>query len=169
VIRLPNTSPQNRREYTHVRLLLKVNPDAWNGAGFEAKLFKTGAQVDESELGERPVLIEFAGPQGEWNRLKKRENLWILWRYDREERDWREIARAYAFGAEWASILRDPAIRAMLPVAPVEGVNPVARGREVAAGLLTTIDEAMVLELPAVKALALSTIYDGMAGRVAAA
>jgi hypothetical protein len=152
-----------------VRLLTGVNVDAWNGAGFRYKLFRSGVRVDAEELGERPVLIEYAGQQGSFKKGKHREHLWILWRFDHAEMNWKEIARALAYGPEWALILRDPAIQAMRPAVAVEGVNPMVRGREVAEGLLKGIDEAMVMELPAVRVLVLNTIYDGMAGRVAAA
>jgi hypothetical protein len=152
-----------------VRLLTGVNADAQNGADFRYRLFKSGASVKSEDLGEQPVLIEFAGSQGSWRRGKHREFLWILWRFDTAENDWREIARALAYGPEWAPILRDPAIQAMRSVAATSEPNPMVRGREVAAGLLTAIDEAMVMELPAVRMLAIHAIYDGMAGRVAAA
>jgi len=169
MIHLPNTCPANKRDYTHVRLITGVNADAWNGAGFRYRLFKPGAVVEAEDLGEQPVLIEYAGQQGTWKAGKHRESLWVLWRFDADAKDWREIARALAFGPEWAPILRDPAIQAMRPAAATEGVNPMVRGREVAASLLTVIDEAMVMELPAVRVMVLNTIYDGMAGRVAAA
>src|ERR1035437_8538796 len=41
-IRLPNTSPENRLSYTHVKLLTAVHPQAWNAAGFEGTLHAAG-------------------------------------------------------------------------------------------------------------------------------
>lgn len=166
-IRLPNTCPANKRSYTFIRLVTAVRSDAWNGAGFEGALYQPGAKVRAEDLGQQPLLLEFAGPQGEWKR-KPREHLWILWRYDAGEKDWREIARALAFGWEWAITLREPAIRALAPVAIAE-VDPAPRGREVTAALLEAIDAALVTELPAVRALVLTSIYDRMAGRIVAA
>jgi hypothetical protein len=168
IIQLPQTCPQNKHLYTHVGLLTKVTAHARDGAGFECRLYKSGARVPAKELGKRPVLIEAAGPQGQWKPGKHRENLWLLWRYDWERAEWKEIARAVGYGRDWVHVLRDAVICAMRPVAATE-VAAGVRGREVAASLLTVIDEAMVLELPAVRVLVLNTIYDGLAGRVAAA
>ena len=65
-------------------------------------------------------------------------------------------------------MLRDAVIGAMRPVGAWEKEAGL-RGREVADGLLQAIDEATVLELPAVRALVLTTLYDNMAGRIVAA
>jgi hypothetical protein len=132
---------------------------------FEGKLYAPGASVPVEKLGERGVALEFAGPQGTWKRRREREDLWILWRYDWEARDWREIARA--FGAASSLVLRPAAIRAMRPAA-AETENTVRRGNDVADSLLHEIDDALVLELPAVRAHVLSSIYNGMAGRIVA-
>jgi hypothetical protein len=163
-IRLPNTSPENRRSYTHVKLLTAVHPQAWNAAGFEGTLYAAGARIPAAELPRGAIALEYAGPQGAWKR-RPRENLWILWRYDQEAGDWREIARALSFGWEWALILRGPAIEALRPAeTPLRD-----RGREVAAELLRTIDSAVSLELPAVRKAVMSAVYDSLAGRLAAA
>jgi hypothetical protein len=151
-----------------VRLLSKVNASAWNGAGFEGRLYQPGARIAAEELGERPVVIEFAGPQGQWKR-KPRAHLWILWCYEWEANAWREISRALAFGREWAVTLREPAIRALAPVESPEDADPLVRGRQVSGGLLEAIDAALVMELPAVRREVLSSIYDGVAGRIVAA
>src|ERR1035441_6601687 len=113
-IQLPNTCPENhRRYYTHIRLVTEVSPDAWNGAGFDGRLFPPGSRVAPEDLGACPVLLEYAGPQGTWRQRRQRENLWILWRYDQDLKEWREIARALSFDWHWALILREPAIRAL--------------------------------------------------------
>ena len=164
-IRLPNTSPQNRRQFTHVRMLTRVDPDSQCGVGFNGKLYGAGARVTTADLGAHPVALEFAGPQGPW-KCRARDNLWILWLYSWDTREWREIARASAFGSEWAAILRGPAIKALQPqVQP----DPTERGREVASEILRAIDSALSPEAPAVRKAILSAIYDRMAGRLAAA
>jgi hypothetical protein len=164
-IRLPNTSPENRRSYTHVKLLTAVHAQAWNAAGFEGVLYAAGARIPAAELPRGAILLEYAGPQGTWKR-RPRENLWILWRYDQESHGWREIARALAFGWEWALILRQPAIEALRPPAAERPL--VDRGREVTAALLRTIDSAVSRELPAVRKAVMSAVYDSLAGRLAA-
>lgn len=170
VIRLPNTSPHNRRYYTHVRLLTSVDPKAWNAAGFDGILFDPGARVSVEVLGLNPVLLEFAGPQDSWRRRggQKRQHCWILWRYDQDSRDWLEIARAIAPDWHWALILRDAAIRALAPQNATLP-DPCLRGREVTEQLVQRIDAALVTELPAVRALVLTSIYDLVAGRIVAA
>jgi hypothetical protein len=171
VVRLPNTSPQNARarsSFAHIRLLTSVSPTAWCAAGFEGSIHKPGAQLTDDELGSNPVLLECAGPQGSWRAGKHRETLWLLWRWDVELKDWCEIARAQAFDWSWAKILREPAIRALTPVVSPP-IDPIARGREVTEELLQRIDTALVTELPAVRALVLTSIYDRVAGRIVAA
>ncbi len=44
--------------------------------------------------------------------------------------------------------------------------DPSKRGREVADELLRGIDSALLLELPEVRTLVLTSIYDQMAGRI---
>jgi hypothetical protein len=166
-IRLPNTSPENRLSYTHVKLLTAVHPQAWNAAGFEGTLHAAGGRIPAAELPRGAIALEYAGPQGAWKR-HPRENLWILWRFDQEAQDWREIARASAFGWEWALILRQPAIEALRPPAAEAPRGAGARGREVTAELLRTIDSAVSLELPAVRMTVLASVYDSLAGRLAA-
>jgi hypothetical protein len=165
-IQFPNTCPQNRKHFAHIRLLTQVRPEAWNAAGFEGRLFRCGAPATHEDLGENPVAIECAGPQGTWKRGKHRETLWILWRYDWEEKRWREIARAQSTNWAWAIILREPAIRAMQVSDKSGQLNLAERGREVTEELLRAIDTALVSELPEVRTLVLTTIYDQMAGRI---
>jgi hypothetical protein len=167
-IRLPNTSPQNHRQNTHVRMLTEVEPDAWSGAGFHGTLFQPGTRISRAELGEHPVLLEFAGPQGNWRqRHRESEGLWILWRWDRPAEEWREIARAVSRDWHWALVLREPAIRALHP--REEDVDPCDRGREVSEQILASIESTLAPELPAVRKVVLCAVYDRMAGRLAAA
>jgi hypothetical protein len=165
LIRLPSTCPLNRRSYAHVKLLMSVHPQAWNATGFEGTLHRPGARLTPEDLGDHPVALECAGPQGKAYRGKPRLTLWILWRYDWGERDWREIARATAENWAWAVTLRDPAIRALQPTLSHNRDN-AERGREVTDELLRWIDSALLVELPEVRALVLTAIYDQMAGRI---
>jgi hypothetical protein len=168
LIPLPNTCPQNRAHFPHVKLLCGVSPDTWSGFGFKGKIYQAGRRVSAEELGENPVALESAGPQGTHKHGKKRAYLWILWRYDWQEKAWKEIARTCALGPEWVTVLREPAIEALRPEAALQA-NSIDRGREVSDGLLQTIDDALVMELPAVRAMALASLYDQVAGRLAAA
>jgi len=166
LVQLPNTCPQNRRCYAHIRLLTQVRAGAWNAAGFEGKLYRPGARVSAGELGDNPILLECAGPQGNPHHGRPRLTLWILWRWEGE---WREIARALSPDWSWALILREPAIRALRPAtAENAGVDPHQRGRELTDELLRDIDTALLPELPEVRTLVWTSIYDQMAGRIVA-
>jgi hypothetical protein len=145
-----------------------VDLQAWNGAGFEGALYPPGARID-LEPGSNPVLLEYAGPQGNWRQRRlEGENLWILWRYDWAAMEWREVARAVARDWHWALVLREPAIQE-LAAANMPGMDPVERGREVTDEILRAIDAALTPEVPAVRKAVLTSIYDRMAGRIVAA
>jgi hypothetical protein len=152
--------------FNHIRLLTSVDVDAWSGAGFNGPLFPSGAAVPIEKLGPRPVLVECAGPQGEWRRTgqRQREWLWILWRYDWDAREWREVARALAYDWSWALVLRDPAIRELAAETPA--VDPVERGGKVTDELWRMIDSALSTEPPSVRDVVFTSIYDRMAGRI---
>jgi hypothetical protein len=148
-------------------MLTRVDPHAWNAAGFDGPLYRPGAKVTDAELGEAPVALECAGPQGNWHRGKDRRTLWILWRYDRGESSWVEIARALSLSWDWAVILREPAILALSRAISADGVVDLAkRGREVAEELLRAIDSTLLSEPAAVRTMALTSIYDQVAGRI---
>ena len=169
-IRLPNTCPSNKRSFPHIRLLTSVSANGPSGMGFEGPFYKVGARVPAADLGENPILLEHAGPQGLFKRGNafQRENLYILWRYDWAAKDWREIARALSLDWGWALTLREPAIRALHPQAR-DVVDFAERGREVTAEVLRAIDSALSVELPEVRMAALTSIYDQVAGRIVAA
>src|SRR5690242_7481374 len=163
---LPNSCPENRRQHTHLKLLTRVDPDAPFNLGFEGRILWPGAQLPESELPAPAVVLEYAGPQGKAVRGKSREHLYILWRYDYQERAWVEVARALAMGWEWAQILRKSAVLELEP--PVtESVDETRRGREVADELLAVIDYRLAKEPDQARIVALTAIYDQVEGRIA--
>jgi hypothetical protein len=55
------------------------------------------------------ILLEYAGT------VVDHEALWILWRYERERRQFRDLAQVRARGADWAVALRPIAIRELAP------------------------------------------------------
>ena len=116
-------------------------------------------------MGENPVALECAGPQGSFRRGKERPTLWILWRWERGE--WWEIARAQALNWAWAVILREPAILALRPTSSDPTMaDPTRRGREVTEELWRAIDASLIPELPEVRTFVLTSIYDRVAGRI---
>ena len=168
LVYLPNTCPENRRHHCHLKLLTRVDPLAPYNLGFEGRILFCGARIPEPELGERPVVLEYCGPQGAYKSRKPRPHLYILWRYDREERMWRELGRDLAIGWEWAIPLRKRAVVELAPPS-LPAVDVTARGRELAEELLTAIDARLVGECPEARITALTALYDQVAGRIARA
>lgn len=165
-LRLPNTCPENRKSYTHCKVLTTINPNAWNGAGFDGPIFEAGARISAAEIQKHPVVIEFAGPQGTWKQKRnRREDLYVLWRYDWEAGGWKEIARALAHDWTWCTVLRDPAIRALEPRR--ESTDERERAGIVLDQVLAAIDSSLSLEVPAVRTLVLAAVYERVAGRLA--
>src|SRR5437660_46024 len=104
LVYLPNTCPENRKHHTHLKLLTSVDPLAEHNLGFEGRVLWPGTRLAETEISPRSVVLEYAGPQGQWKRGKQRPHLYILWRYDPERRDWIEIAQAQAIDWSWAVV-----------------------------------------------------------------
>jgi hypothetical protein len=157
-IGLPNSCPLNKQ--TFVRILTAVSPESWNGAGFDGSLHKPGAQVAVEVVRAHPVVLECAGPSSG----DKRDWLWILWRFDAEAKEWRELARALAHDWYWAVILRGPAIRALEPRR--ESADPRDRTGTVLEELLRDIDAVLARELPGVRNLVLCALHDRVCARL---
>lgn len=160
-IKLPATYPRNRNQQSFVRILTAVSPGAWNGSGFSGSLHKAGAQVVAEVVRAHPVALECAGRSPE----DKRYWLWVLWRWDAEAKKFFEIARATALDWTWAVILRDPAIRALEPRR--EAVDQRDRAGACLEEVLQTLDGALSRELPTVRTLVLSALYDRLSGQLA--
>jgi hypothetical protein len=148
--------------------LSRVDPDAPFNLGFEGRILWPGAQLPESELPAPAVVLEYAGPQGKAVRGKPRDHLYILWRYDWSERRWVEIVRTLARAWEWAPVFRRSAALELAP-AQAELVDVAGRGRELAGELLALIDSKLENQPPGARVVALTTMFDQIAGRIAAA
>jgi hypothetical protein len=148
-ILLPNSCPRNRG--TYLKLLSTVRPDSSGGEGFEGPSFKPGSKITTKQLGERPVLLEYAGPeaaQGNYQRRREaKEHLWLVWRFDWQARSWREIARALAVDWSWAVTLRPAALRALRPVRAISDELPEVRAAALA-NLSDSITARLVVQPP---------------------
>ena len=158
-VRLPNTCPNNRQ--TFVRILTAVSSEAWNGAGFTGSLHKPGAQVAAEVVHAHPVLLECAGRN---LKDKSKDWLWVLWNWNAEAKQFFEIARALATDWCWATVLRGPAIRALEPRR--EAVDPRDRAGTALEEILAAMDAALSRELPGVRTLVLTALYDRIAARL---
>ena len=154
-----------QREWAHCVLLKRVDPLAPAALGFVGDLYAAG-QVVELREGKPIVVLECAGKQGAWVRGKHQEVLWILWRYDSRRSGWAEIARAFGYGSEWATILRKPAIDALRPARP-ELFDILGRSGSLIDEMAALIDNRLALELPEVRKLVLSELYVRVASRIA--
>jgi hypothetical protein len=117
-VRLPRSSPRNCR--TFLKLLSNVDPEASTGFGFEGILLHPGSTVSEAEL--RPsddypvnaVVLEYAEIPSTGHRgHNRKDQLYILWRFDRDRNLWIELGRSRSVSWEWALDLRPLAIRAL--------------------------------------------------------
>jgi hypothetical protein len=133
---IPRSAP-SRRERGYACLIRRVsdNPTA---VAFDGKYFRCGAAIDESELSpdeewpSTPLLLEYAGLDyaAPLQRLasgyggKRRPLVHILWRYERDRREWRELARASSVDNDWVqhfvAIARVEMLRNGRPAAPVD-------------------------------------------------
>jgi len=169
-IRVPRSSA--RREQCFAKLLRYVDPRAECGFGFEGKILRPGQLVSEEELYEPgyppvPILLEYS--QGDVSGVRgarRREPLYVLWRYDRVPGEWQEIARAASVSWEWAADLRPIAIRALREARGSVEVLPSLPliARRISMFLeteLTTLEDSDRLKI-------LAVLHDQFACRIAA-
>jgi hypothetical protein len=164
-VQLPRSSTRLEKRWAHLKLITAIRPIEASCA-FEGKIYPPGGLIPIEAMGERPVLLECAGPVGRGRRGRLRELLWILWEYDWESEEWRELARAQARDSSWAMALREPALRAMQKER-AELVDLIDRGQKLAAEIMESIDIRIEPERESVRAGALNSVYDQVAGRLA--
>jgi hypothetical protein len=167
LIQLPRTSSRSQRRLAHLKLLSAVRPLEFSCA-FEGRIYPPGGLLPEEKLGPCPVVLECVGPVGDARPGRLREVQWILWRYDWQRAEWREIARAQSRDASWTLALREPAIRAMNP--KPELVDVLRKGMDIATEIIESIDRRIEhSELEAVRPIVLDAVYNQVAARIAAA
>jgi hypothetical protein len=118
-VRIPRSSPRACKE-SYAKILTYVDPQAEHAFGFEGKIVRPGAVVTAAQLWPDdhaprvPILLECASVpgQGKYGH-KRREWLYILWRYHPDEDEWTEIGRSFSVAWEWACELRPLAVRAL--------------------------------------------------------
>jgi hypothetical protein len=116
---LPRSSPR-KCDRAHAKLLRYVDPDGYNAMGFEGNFLKPGSILTEEQLRpslefpQVPILLEHAlAPAHGIPGHRRCDSIYILWRWEREEWAWRELARAVSPCWDWAIVLRPLAIRAL--------------------------------------------------------
>lgn len=140
---LPHTS-ERRQDRGFLRLLTFADPHAPPGLQFDGQLLTPGAAFDPAALPRPGVLLECAGSvriAPERSRYSFAA-LWILWHYDFELAEWKEIVRATSRDSSWTLDFAPIAYRYLhaMPAPVEERAAPVAaRIRELVAAELVRV------------------------------
>lgn len=127
-VRLP-LSRTRRSQATYAKLLKRADYRSRSPFRWDGKFLSPGTWIPEASLwpdGEYPrvpLLVEFAGadnPARGWKRHESDETV-VLWRYDRERKEFIEVGRVQASRGLWAPLL-EPLVRHSL--AEYEGERP---------------------------------------------
>jgi hypothetical protein len=111
-IRLPRTSTRADTGSCFAKLIRRVREIRTGGFEFEGKFLRPGARLTLEQLRpspeypSTPIIIEYARGAKYGPGLRRREYLYIAWRFDVECHQWRELGRAVGIGAEWTDVLR---------------------------------------------------------------
>ena len=162
VVRLPRSGGRPGVHYT--KLIRKVHR-RWDGMAFDGPLFRPGAAIARQQLGPRPVVLEYAGPIGSRYGYNRRQDVYLLWRWDDQRSEWIEVARAEGIRDEWVIAFRDLAA-ALLH----EGRAPLTLLEEssrVVTHVLAALDDELEWASKTIKARSLGILYEQVAGRLA--
>lgn len=174
-VRLPSSSAPRERD-SFLKLLSYVDPEAEHGFGFEGVLLRPGSVVNPSELRpdnrwpETPIVLEYArgaafGPPGR----RRREQIYILWRYDMETGAWRELGRSISESWEWALDLRPLAVRALKEARSRSGVIEITADLPAIAARIATFLDGELKPLEARdRARVVGVLHDQFAKRLIA-
>jgi hypothetical protein len=163
----PRSSTRLQIPNVYIKVVGRILPEPFGCAMFEPhdrRLHRPGAVVDLDALPRPCVVIECTGPVGAWQRGKKRDRAYILWRLDFSRYEWVEICRAQSLDASWSAVFREPAMRALYP--RPELVDVIGRSLELADDLLAVIDEKLMPERTDIRRTVLDTLYERVAGRI---
>jgi hypothetical protein len=180
---LPRSSPRGQRSF--LKLLTRVDLAAPLGLQFVGQVLSPGAPFDPDALPRPAVILEHAGRERVGPGLSRYsfDDLWIVWRFDFQERIWIEVVRTHSGGdTSWTHDLaflahqrlfpagEPPAAEQARPVIDelrdliqrgLESVNRSVRGHIVAA-----LDAYLACEIVRVSAeLSVRKIGRGRAGR----
>ena len=117
-VRLPR-SAMRRQAITYCRLIHKLRRDAvWGGWAFDGPTLRPGSVILEADLPLAGLLIECAGSQGGHGH-NRGPTTYILWRYEREAGEFRELARVASVGRDWTQDLGPIVKQQLHPPRPV--------------------------------------------------
>jgi hypothetical protein len=164
-IRLPRSQTGNGLAYAI--LIHRIFPHRTMGDVFEGRRLRPGAKLQDAELGpaaglpEPPLLLEYAGSDRKGHGHRRSQHLYILWRYNRDSRDWTQLASASAEGLEWVDTLRRVALRNLSGA-----VAPAVAAHGATSRILTALEsELEVLDTDS-RHLLLGMLYEQFTARL---
>jgi hypothetical protein len=164
LVALPRTAPRHMRQHTHLNLIKRITPRMMNWE-IDGTILCPGALIAAEKLGPHPVVLECAGPYGEY-RFKRhgRDTLWVLWRYDWTAEKWIELMRCVSRDWTFKLSMREATIQALRAG---ELVDVSAQAGAIADEVMTLIDVKLKFETVGVAQTALNYIKDSVCGRLA--
>jgi hypothetical protein len=147
-----------------LKLLTSIRTELGSfGPAFEGRILAPGSEIPTDELPDPAVILECAGAVWGADRRRK-ETLWVLWKYDWQAEEWRELARAQAVNWEWILVLKGPAQEALHPTAGL--VDLLKAGRELAEQIVEGIELKLEGQPRDLRKSVLSCVYQEVAGRI---
>jgi hypothetical protein len=110
LVRLPKSGKRGDR-IAFLKLLYRVRTHPLTAWEWEGKLMRPGATVPEPDLHPEPhyprcpIVLECATSPLSVGKPGGGRVLYVLWKYDSENRQWREIARAEIPAANWSWVI----------------------------------------------------------------
>jgi hypothetical protein len=173
-ILIPRTSTK-RYHRTWARLIVCRSSSRMTPRMFNGPIFQTGSEIEESELWPtphcpvHPLLLEYAGTTGVDDRGKparghnRGQDVHVLWRYERESGEFREIARVTTAGPSWYEALA-PIVAREIQRPQIDNMSEA----RTAVGRLEVLMDGTLAELTDEgRQLALSFFYDQLVARMA--
>jgi hypothetical protein len=172
-VRIPRTSARASQRI-YAKLLTRVDPQAQTGFGFEGTLLRPGDVLPLSALWPTPdhpavpVLLECAGSLSKpatGHARRSQEDLYLLWKFDAERAQWKEIARSSSTDWSWAIDLRPIAVRLLRESRGAE-VQVFAGLQEVCTRLWQALDEEIGRLAPPDQLRAGAALHDQLCFRM---
>jgi hypothetical protein len=168
-IRIPRTN-ETRGALTYARLLLRVWPRR-TFAAFDGKFFKPGAKIEEADLWPTPeypavpLLLEYAGSDRTGRGHRRANDIYLLWRYERETGEWVALLRYTGQGTEWIAPIKR---RALAELARTEPPISCTHASDVCVRVLAALDHELELLDNENRHLVMSFVYQEFSARAVA-
>jgi hypothetical protein len=103
-IRIPR-SPSRRGQQGFATLILRISTGPLTG--FDGTHLRRGSSIDYAALWPNPkypatpLLLEYLGSDGSGWGHNRSNDVWVLWRFNLEKKEWDQIASVAARGKDW--------------------------------------------------------------------